>query len=122
MVRFAPAGLSSLVMLLLRVARFGKFGRIWRLLLQVSAVVLCGVFGLVIAIEMLYHLTLDSANGSVMRLFGQQIDAHSPMPWLLAAFAVLVSWFGYRFTQPAYASAWSEVNAEIVAKLKGGAA
>jgi branched-chain amino acid transport system permease protein len=122
LVRFAPAGMASLLMQLLRVAKFGKFGRIWKPLLQVSAITLCGVFGLVIAIELLYHLTLESANGSVMRLFGLQIDTHSPKPWLLAAFAVFISWFGYRATQPAYAAAWSEVNAEIVAKLKGGAA
>jgi branched-chain amino acid transport system permease protein len=122
LVRFAPAGLSSLLMLLLRVAKFGKFGRIWKPLLQVSAVVLCGAVGMVIAIELLYHLTLESANGSVMRLFGLQVDTHSPMPWLVATFAVVIAWLGYRAIQPAYAEAWNEVNAEIVAKLKGGAA
>jgi branched-chain amino acid transport system permease protein len=122
LVRFAPAGLASLLMLLLRVAKFGKFGRIWKPLLQVSAVTLVGLVGLVIGIELLYHLTLDSANGSVMHLFGLQIDTRSPRPWLLAAFMMLISWFGYRATQPAYWSAWSTVNAEIVATLKGGAA
>jgi branched-chain amino acid transport system permease protein len=121
-VRFAPGGLSSLLMLLLRVAKFGKFGRIWKPLLAVSGVTLLGVVGLVIAIELLYHFTLGSANGSVTKLFGMQVDTHSPMPWLLAAAMVLLAWFGYRQTQPAYGAAWSDVNAEIVAKMKGGGA
>ena len=121
-VRFAPGGLSSLLMLLLRVAKFGKFGRIWRPLLGVSYATLVGVIGLVIGIELLYHLTLEAANGSVTRLFGLQVDTHSPQPWLAAATALLLGWYGYRQRQPVYMAAWSEVNAEIAAKLKGGVA
>jgi branched-chain amino acid transport system permease protein len=121
-VRFAPGGLSSLLMLLLRVAKFGKFGRIWKPLLAVCGVTLVGVLGLVIGIELLYHLTLDSANGSGTRLFGVAVDTRALAPWLVAAALMLVSWLGYRRTQPAYAAAWSDVNAEIVARLKGGAA
>jgi branched-chain amino acid transport system permease protein len=122
LVRFAPAGLSSLLMLLLRVAKFGKFGRIWKPLLAVSAVTLVGLFGLVIAIELLYHMTLGSANGSVTRLFGVQVDTGSALPWLVAAALMVLSWFGYRQTQPAYGVVWNDVNAEIVAKIKGGGA
>ncbi|WP_426175257.1 branched-chain amino acid ABC transporter permease [Massilia sp. TWR1-2-2] len=122
LVRFAPAGLSSLLMLLLRVAKFGKFGRIWKPLLAVSAVTLVGLFGLVIAIELLYHMTLGSANGSVTKLFGVQVDTRSALPWLMAAALMALSWFGYRQTQPAYGAVWNDVNAEIVAKIKGGGA
>ena len=121
-VRFAPGGLSSLLMLLLRVAKFGRFGRIWRPLLAVSYATLVGVVGLVIGVELLYHLTLESASGSVMRLFGVQADTHSPGPWVLVATLMLVSWYSYRRTQPRYMAAWSDVNAEITEKLKGGAA
>ena len=121
LVRFAPAGLASLLMLLLRVAKFGKFGRIWKPLLALSGVALVGLFGLVIGIELLYHLTLESANGSVMRLFGMRADTRAAAPWLLAAALMLASAFGYRKIQPGYWSAWSDVNAEIAAKLKGGA-
>jgi branched-chain amino acid transport system permease protein len=122
LVRFAPAGLASLMMALLRVARFGKIGRIWRPLGAVCAVTLLGILGVVIAIELLYHLTLESANGSTRRLFGVMVDTRSSAPWLAAALLVLSSWFGYRKLQPAYFAAWSDANAEIAAKLKGGAA
>jgi branched-chain amino acid transport system permease protein len=122
LVRFAPAGLASLLMLLLRVARFGKFGRIWKPLLAVSAVTLVGVLGLVFAIELLYHMTLDNANGSITRVFGMQVDTHAPMPWLAAAAMVLLAWFAFRRTGPTYGAAWSDVNAEIVATIKRGGA
>jgi branched-chain amino acid transport system permease protein len=121
-VRFAPDGLSSLPMMLLRVARFGKFGRVWRPLLAVSYATLVGVIGLVTGIELLYHLTLESANGSVMRLFGVQVDTRSAGPWLAVATLMLVAWLGYRRSQPGYMAAWSEVNADIAAQLKAGAA
>ncbi|MDB5909562.1 MAG: branched-chain amino acid transporter permease [Massilia sp.] len=122
LVRFAPAGLASLLMLLLRVARFGKFGRIWKPLLALSVATLAGVFGMVIAIELLYHLTLESANGSTRRLFGMMVDTRSVAPWLVAAALVLAACAGYRKIQPRYWAAWSDVNAEIVAKLKAGTA
>jgi branched-chain amino acid transport system permease protein len=122
LVRFAPGGMSSLLMLLLRVAKFGKFGRIWKPLLAVVLPTMLGVLALVFAIELLYHLTLDSASGSVLQLFGLQFDTRSARPWLAAAAAMLLAYFGYRRNQPAYMAAWGEVNAEIAVKLKGGAA
>ncbi|MES2152091.1 MAG: branched-chain amino acid ABC transporter permease [Pseudomonadota bacterium] len=122
MVRFAPAGLSSLLMLLLRVARAGKFGRIRQPLLALAALLLAGCVGLVMAIEMLYHLTLDAANGSAMRLFGQPVDTASATPWLLAAGLVAIGMAGYRLVQPGYSLTWSEVNAEIAASQRGSGA
>ena len=122
LVRFAPAGLASLLMLLLRVAKFGLFGRIWRPLLAVSACTLIGVFGFIVGIELLYHLTLDSANGSMTRLFGLDADTKAAGPWLVALALMAIGFAGYRTVQPAYARVWGEVNALIVAKIKGSTA
>ena len=122
LVRFAPAGLASLILMLLRVASFGKFGRIWKPLAGVSVAVLVGLVGFVAAVEMLYHLTLNAANGTVMTLFGQQVDTRSPMVWLVV-FAVLAAGVVlYRIFAPVYYAAWSEVNAEITAKQRGSMA
>ena len=76
LVRFAPAGLASLILMLLRVAKFGHWSRIWPSLLAVCAVSLAGLVGLVCAIEMLYHLTLEAAKGSVMTRYGVAIDTN----------------------------------------------
>jgi branched-chain amino acid transport system permease protein len=114
LVRFAPAGLASLLMRLLRVAQFGKFGRIWPRLLALVGVALVGLFGLVIGIELLYRLTLD-AGGGALNLFGLRIDAHATPPWLLAGGLMLAGVMGLRTLQPAYMARWSEVDAEITA-------
>ena len=122
LVRFAPAGLASLILMLIRVASFGKFGRIWKPLLGVSLAAMIGLAGFVTVVEMLYHLTLNAANGSVMTLFGQQVDTKSAMPWAAAGIVGLASVGLYRVFKPVHYAAWSEVNAEIAAKLRGSMA
>lgn len=122
LVRYAPAGLSSLILLLLRVAGAREFGRIAKPLLAVSGCALLGLVGMVMGIEMLYHLTLDAANGSVMTRFGQAIDTRSAAPWLVASAFLLAGIGGYRRFQPGYEAVWSDVNAEIVARQRGGVA
>ncbi|MES2319655.1 MAG: branched-chain amino acid ABC transporter permease [Pseudomonadota bacterium] len=122
LVRYAPAGLASLILMLLRVASFGQFGRIWKPLLAVCVVSLLGLTGLVMAIEMLYHLTLEGANGSVMTLFGQQVDTKAALPWVIVGVLVVAGLVGYRKLQPGYYSTWSDVNADIAAKQRGSMA
>jgi len=117
-VRFAPGGLSSLLMLLLRVVKFGKFGRIRTPLLALLSCTLFGLLGLVFGIELLYHLTLDAADGSVVTLFGWRFDTHSALPWLAAAAMLLLACVGYRKTAPAYMALWGEVNADIAAAVR----
>jgi branched-chain amino acid transport system permease protein len=121
LVRYAPAGLSSLILLLLRVAKFGLFGRIWQPLLVLCGVSLVGLLGLICGIEMLYHLTLEAANGSVMTRFGVAIDTKGFMPWEITGALLAIGIFGYRQFQPPYYTAWSEVNAEIAAKQRSAA-
>jgi branched-chain amino acid transport system permease protein len=122
MVRYAPAGLASLILLLLRVARFGQFGRIWKPLLAVSVASLVGLAGFVMSLEMLYHLTLESASGSTMSLFKQEVDTQAAAPWIIAIGLILAGIVGYRRFQPGYYAVWSDVNAEIVAKQRRGIA
>ncbi len=122
LVRYAPAGLASLILMLLRVSSFGLFHRIWKPLLAVCAVSLVGFSGFVAGIEMLYHLTLEAADGSIMTRFGQQIDVKAAGPWLVVAALLAIGILGYRRVQPGYYALWSEVNAEIVAKQRGSAA
>ncbi|MEC5160789.1 MULTISPECIES: branched-chain amino acid ABC transporter permease [unclassified Janthinobacterium] len=119
MVRYAPAGLASLLLMLMRVASAGRFGLVGPRLLGLVAVTLAGVLGLVAGIEMLYHLTLESANGSVMPLFGFQPDTRAALPWLVAGALLLFGVLGYRRLQPGFYTLWSDVNADIAAQQKG---
>lgn len=120
LVRYAPAGLAGLVLLLVRVAKSGHFGRIWKPLLAVSAACLVGLAGVVMGIEMLYHITLESAGGAMMTLFGQEVDTKAAGPWLLAAGLMLAGALAYRKVQPGYYALWSDVNAQIEANRNGG--
>ena len=119
MVRYAPAGLASLLLMLIRVIAAGKFGLVGPRLLALSALTLVGVSGLVAGIEMLYHLTLESANGSTMSLFGLRPDTRAALPWVAAGGLMLLGALGYRRLQPGFHALWSEVNADITAQQRG---
>ena len=122
LVRFSPAGLASLILMLMRVASFGHFRRIWKPLLGVSLAVLVGLTGFVAAVEMLYHRTLNAANGSVMSLFVHQVDTKAALPWIAVAVVAALAMALYRVFKPVYYAAWSDVNADIAAKLRGSTA
>jgi branched-chain amino acid transport system permease protein len=73
MVMYAPGGVASLIMMNVRMARFGKLRRFWGLyggLLATGVVMMLGVAAL---IEMIYHLQLN-AGGGRWRFLGLALD------------------------------------------------
>jgi branched-chain amino acid transport system permease protein len=113
-VMYAPGGVAGVLMLMLRLIKFGKFRRIWPRLCAVCAAVAVALAGTVIAIEMLYHLTLESVNGTTMKLFGATVDTVAPLPWLAAAAALAGSGaFGFLQAKKGFQQAWDDVNGEI---------
>jgi len=113
MVMYAPGGIASLIMLNLRVAKYGKFGRVWPHLWAVSAMAIVACVGIVMAIEMLYHLTLEAANGTEMKLFGFMIDTAAPSGWFVAATVFAIGAYGFWHARKSFKQAWGEVNTEI---------
>ncbi|GAB2841322.1 hypothetical protein GCM10027277_05390 [Pseudoduganella ginsengisoli] len=113
LVRFAPGGLGALVMALLRVAQHGQFSRIAAPLASVGLAVLAGVAGLVMVIEMTYHLTQDAANGSAKKLFGVMVDAAGMEAWAVAGGLLLASVAGWLLLQPRFARAWDAAAAAM---------
>jgi branched-chain amino acid transport system permease protein len=118
LVRYAPGGMGSLIMLLLRAARFGHLGRVGKPLGWVCLAVLPGLIGFVAGVEMLYHLTLEAANGSVKQLFGMAVDTRSALPWTLAGGLLLASVVAWRKAQPVFADAWGASCAEIAVQTR----
>ena len=112
-VMYAPGGIASLIMLNLRVAKYGKFGRVWPHLWAVSAMAMVAFFGIVMIIEMLYHLTLESANGTEMKLFGFMVDTAAPSGWFVAATVLAMGAYGFWHARKSFKQAWDEVNTEI---------
>ena len=92
-VLFAPGGIASLLMASVRVMKHGKFKRIWRYFCAVCVAGLIAALGIIMSIEMLYHLSFESANGSIMQLWDASLDTMQATAWITAAILTLpTSW------------------------------
>jgi len=117
-VMFAPGGVASILMMNMRVVKFGMFKRIWPALWKVILASLVALAGCVAAIEMLYQRTLDSTQDSVISVFGVSVDTAHPIPWLVALALIAVGGWGFLRCKVVFAAKWGEVNAEIEEQMR----
>lgn len=113
LVMFAPGGLSSLILMNLRVMKFRKFGA---LLDPYFGVIVSGValaLGLALVVEMTYHLTLDIALGPQVRFFGFALDTQRPEAWVLAITLVGASFAAFDYTRRQFKAEWDRIQVEI---------
>ena len=113
MVLFAPGGLSSLILMNLRVAAKGKFRQLTD---SYVGVILGGIvlfIGMVMAVEMTYHLTLEASSGSVMRLFGFETDTAGANAWLICAALVVGGVLMFEPMRRQFSRDWDKVQVEI---------
>ncbi|MBN9460918.1 MAG: branched-chain amino acid ABC transporter permease [Burkholderiales bacterium] len=113
MVMFAPGGVASLILTNLRVMKHRLFGRLRD---PYAGVLLSGLVllaGVVMVVEMSYHLTLNFAAGSRMRLFGFEVDSAAPGIWLLALGVLAAGALGFEVMRRRFAREWGAVQAEI---------
>lgn len=120
-VMYAPGGIASIIMLNLRVAKFGKFSRVWPHLWKVCVTAFVGLIGVIMFIEMLYHLTLESMNGTEMKLFGTMVDTAAPTGWIIAAALIAAGGFSFWYTKKGFVRVWGEVNTEIEEQIRRAA-
>ena len=112
-VMYAPGGVASLLMLNVRLIKFKRFGAVWPRLAAIIGASLLILLGAIMMIEMLYHLTLDAANGTVMNRFGGVIDTASAPPWIIAALLLIAGIVAFRFVQPGFLQVWNDANSAI---------
>jgi branched-chain amino acid transport system permease protein len=74
MVMYAPGGVASLIMMNLRVAKFGKLRQLWASYLALAVTALVVLVGAAAMIEMVYHLQLNAALGPELKLHGRHIQ------------------------------------------------
>jgi branched-chain amino acid transport system permease protein len=89
MVTFAPAGLTGIILEHAPIARSGLMCRLvlpYARILVPGLIVLSGFIGLV---ELASFFTIGMAQGKHLALFGQAIDIHSPVPWLISLVCLL---------------------------------
>ncbi len=118
MVMFAPGGVASLIMMNLRVAKFGKFKPFWSLyagLIATGALLVAGVAGVV---EMIYHMQLNAALGPTLEFFGLTLDTSSPTSWGISIALMVVGGGLLEIVRRRFVRAWGHAQEEIEREIK----
>ena len=118
MVMYAPGGISSLIMMNLRVASFGKLRPIWGsyvAFLGTGAAVLAGAGAM---IEMVYHLQLNEALGPELKFMGATLNAKGFDSWFGAAFLLVVGIGLFEMVRRHFVKQWGQVQEEIEKEIK----
>lgn len=118
MVMYAPGGVTSILLLNLRVAREGLFKALRMPYLKLIAGSVVLLAGVVMLVEMAYGLTLSLGLGSMVRLFGIEFDAAAPMPWIIVTLLLLIGGWLFMRVRRQFMLAWNEVNQQIENRLQ----
>ncbi len=118
MVMFAPGGIASLIMMNLRVAAFGKLGKVWTSYLAFFGAGLAVFLGVAAMIEMIYHVQLNSALGPELKFLGATLNVKSVDAWVGAVLAVVTGAGLFELVRREYAQQWGTVQEEIEKEIK----
>jgi branched-chain amino acid transport system permease protein len=114
MVMYAPGGIASLVMMQVQLIARKRFKRIAPHYLAAGASGLLLLAALILTVEMTYQLSGNSANGTVMNLFGVSFDAAKALPWATAVGLWIVGGALFNLTRKRVARVWGEFQAELL--------
>ena len=113
MVMFAPGGIASLIMMQLPVIARKRFRELVPHYARTGAAGLLVLAALILTVEMTYKVSVDSANGTVMKLFGIEFDAASALPWMIAIGLWVVGGWLFNAARRRLAHTWGEIQADI---------
>ena len=120
MVMYAPGGIASLIMMNLRLAQYGKLGRIVTAYMALGGTALAALLGAAAMIEMIYHLQLNAALGDTLRFVGMTLNVRSPSSWLGAG-AVLLTGLGlFELVRRQFVQDWGQIQEEIERRIQRG--
>jgi branched-chain amino acid transport system permease protein len=119
MVMFAPGGLAGLIMMHAPLWHARIVHRVLPAYLLALVPALIALAGLSLVIEMAYRLLVKAAGESAMVFLGMPLDAARPLPWVIAAAALIGGFAAFRRTWPVIANAWNDAMA--AARTRGGA-
>ncbi len=118
MVMFAPGGISSLIMMNLRVASFGKLRPLLFSYLALAGAAAVALLGAAVMIEMLYHLQLNEALGPNMKFMGATLNAKGSGTWLGACLVLLVGVTLFEFVRRQFVKKWGHTQEAIELEIK----
>jgi branched-chain amino acid transport system permease protein len=113
MVMYAPGGLASLVMMNVRLARYGFLRQLWVSYLAMATTLLVALSGAAAMVEMVYHLQLDQALGSTLNFMGSSLDVSTFSSWFGASFVWLTGAGLFELCRRQFLSDWREIQARI---------
>ncbi len=118
MVMYAPGGFASLILMNLRVAAFGKLGRIWTSYLALAGAALAALVGAAAMIEMLYHRQLNEALGPELQFMGATLNSSGVDAWFGAGWLMVVGIGLFELARRHYNHQWGEIQEEIEKEIK----
>ncbi len=118
MVMYAPGGVASLLLMNLRVAAYGKLGRIWASYLALGGAALTALAGAAAMIEMVYHRQLNEALGPQLRFLGATLNTGGADAWFGAGLLVAVGAGLFELARRQYVQQWGEIQEEIEKLIK----
>ena len=118
MVMYAPGGIASLIMMNVRVAAFGKLGKLWTSYLALAGTALAVLTGAAAMIEMVYHRQLNEALGPEMRFAGVTLNSAGVDAWLGASFVLLVGLGLFELARRQFKREWDQTQEEIEKEIK----
>jgi branched-chain amino acid transport system permease protein len=118
MVMYAPGGVASLIMMNLRVARYGKLRSIIVAYLGLAGTALVAVLGAAAMVEMTYHMQLNAALGPQLPFLGATLDASSLASWAGAVFVLLTGLGLFELCRREFVRQWGQIQEEIEAQIK----
>ena len=113
LVMFAPGGLSSLILMNLRVMKFGKFKRLLDPYVGVLLSALALLVGVVMLIEFTWHRTLDIALGPTVKLWGFAFNTDLAQSWVLALTVVAIGGASFEYMRRGFKREWDRIQVEI---------
>jgi len=119
-VMFAPGGITGVLMKHRPLVKAGTLGQVLPSYAVAFIPTLAMIAGLMLAIEIIVHFTVNPGDDSHIRSFGVSFDAASPTIWATAAILLVGGYYLARKTWVRIAAAWDE--ALTAARDKGFAA
>jgi branched-chain amino acid transport system permease protein len=118
MVMYAPGGVASLIMMNLRMAAYGKLGRLWTSYLALGGAGAVLLAALSLVVEIVYHLQLDSSGEGTVRFFGVALNVSSVDTWVGTLLVAATALGLFELVRRRYAHEWGEAQAEIEKEIK----
>ncbi len=118
MVMYAPGGVASLIMMNLRVAAFGKLGRMWTAYLALGGAGAVLLAAVACVVEIVYHLQLDSSGEGGVRFLGTTLDVSHTDTWVGLALVSVTALGLFELARRRFLLEWGETQAEIEKEIK----